>query len=433
MKKLSLLLGFLTLQLYSEVYQCSGYGDRVSEAKEEAKKSAVASSSTYIKSVFNKYNSTSSGKELSYTLQTVANGICRIESGRVLREDSEFLFRGTCIVENESIRETEKIFREIEELKNRLESQKVELLNRVQDMENRLIEVSDKSEVKRLKVEISKLNQRIDNLPKLSNIYKNLNYQIVQNSRVLNRKMTIISGNLSSEISSFQRSFNLKTADIDLEIGALGSDIEKLSHRVSLLEELMRYIFYILGGIGLILIFLLFRRSETVTIQKVADIGTADKRVILKTAKKLYRKGEKLLIEFSHKLPSENYIYIIDINSRNETTLLYPAPTDNSLLMPNSLQKLPEIEVVPPYGKDILKIIASPIPLKVPKIVYGTESRVFSDSRGFQNPNIATIETDLAEKSEISDKDIIAHFRGQALSKGFQLSENYIELETRES
>jgi len=131
-------------------------------------------------------------------------------------------------------------------------------------------------------------------------------------------------------------------------------------------------------------------------------------------------------------LPTEKYIYIVDINSRNKTTLIYPSPIDNNRISPNSNQKLPEIDVVPPYGKDILKIIASPIPLKIPKVVYGGKSDVFSDSRGFSNPNIENVERELAEKDRVSDRDIIAHFRGQALLKGFQLSENYIKLETRE-
>jgi hypothetical protein len=274
--KIFLSLIVLSSLLLSKTYKCEGYGSSEAEAKSSAKQSALASSSTYIKSVFESKASTDGGKDSSYHIQNIANGVCKIRMGRAYPKGDEFYFSGICEVENEAITKTEEILKRLETLER---------------------------------------------------------------------------ATVNSTIS---------------------------------------------------------------------------------TEKRVFHRGEKALINFSHSLEKDNYLYIVAINNRDETNLIYPAPTDQNLTQPNSQRSLPEIEVVPPFGRDILKIIASPLPLQVPKVVYGEKSKIFSNSRGFSNPKIANIEKELANRSEISDKDIIAHFRGQALNGGFTIYENHIELETRE-
>jgi len=412
---------FFTISLFSQTYQCSGFGETKSEAKEEAKKSAIASSSTYLKSVFEKDISAKDGKNIRYTLQTIATGICKIESGKTSFSDDVFEFQGVCQVENESITQTEEILKRV----SSLEQNRDMIFREIKNLQNKILDFSNGSDISDLKAQISELETRVENFPKTENIY----YQISQNFKTTNIRISKISEKLEKTISDLENSQNRKIIEIQNRISDISDSLEK---RVSILEKYQNYIFSALGGIGLILIFLLFRKPKQITIEKIADISVVSKKIKISTSKKVYFQNEKLEIEFSNHLEKEMFFYIIDINMRDETTLIYPSKKDNNLLSKNSSRKLGKIEIVSPFGKDILKIIASPVKLKIPKIIYEKKSKVFDNNRGFANPEIEKIEQNLADETEISDRDILAHFRGQALNGKFTIFENFVEVETRE-
>ena len=418
----SFLYLILTVALFGEIHNCSGVGETPSEAKEEAKKSAVAESSTYIKSVFQKSSSLNNKKEMRYILETIAKGVCKIESGKVQIFNNHWEFHGVCKVENEAISKTEEILQRVERLENRENS----IFEKIANLENQIQNLpKDSEQVEGLKREIESLKIEVEKFPKVENLY----YTISQNYKTTNLRISKLFTNLESEIESLESLQKEEISKFENRFATISQNISNLESRVSILERYQKYIFLTLSIFGVVILLLLFRRG--VTIEKIADISTVSDKVEISTEKKIYYKNEKLKIDFANRLDREMYFYIIDINMRDETTLLYPAQNDNNLLLPNSKRELPEIDVVPPFGRDILKIIASPLKLEIPKIIYGKKSRVFKDSRGFSNPNIDKIEMEIAEESIVSDKDILAHFRGQALKSGFTLFENYIEVETR--
>jgi hypothetical protein len=145
---------------------------------------------------------------------------------------------------------------------------------------------------------------------------------------------------------------------------------------------------------------------------------------------KILTSKEKLRATVFHKFKTEMYLYIVNLNSENRVEFLYPTSKDNNLIPPNRTLSTPDFDITQPFGKDIFKVIASPLPLEIPKIAYKS-SKIFADSRGFKNPEIESIQKELAESSEVSNMDIIGHFRGQALKNNFKLYENFVELETK--
>jgi hypothetical protein len=447
MRKLLLLFLFSKLVFGNELYQCSGSGKNEAEAIWNAKNSASLKSETKLESYFHDKRSLKNGEvtiDASSKISTSSSSVVSIElvlSSGV--ENGKFKFHGVCQVgtqkndnlkkvDPETLQKIEKLFSKIELLEERNNLQKRNLENQISVLQNDLAKVQESLNNDEVQQRILNLQNELKNFPNISEIKNSLLQKISSNFRLLNLKMENISKKFQNDLEILEEKQSEKIKNIEFSIGTLNSDISKLSSRVSILEKFQNYIFILLGIFGLGILFLIFRTFKKDEIHKIADISVIDKRVEIDSKKRKYRKGEELEISFWHKFESEMYIYIVDINNRDETTFLFPTRIDNNRLFPNRKRQLERIEVVPPFGMDILKIIASPIPLEIPEIIYEKESQIFKDKRGFQNPNIAEIETGLANQTSISDRDIIGHFRGQALKGGFVLFENFIELETKE-
>ncbi|EJF06251.1 hypothetical protein ThvES_00016790 [Thiovulum sp. ES] len=431
----------------NELYQCSGSGKNEAEAILNAKKSASLKSETKLESSFYDKRSLKNGEvtiDASSKISTSSSSVVSVElvlsSGF---KNGKFQFYGVCQigvekadnlqkVDSETLQKIEKLFSKIEFLEEKNGFQKRELENRISILQNNLTNLEQNLNSDEVQKRISNLQNELKNFPNISEIQNSILKKISSNFRVLNIKIEKISESFQLDLENLQKEQNQKIDNLEISIGAISSDISKLGSRVSILEKFQNYIFILLGVFGFGILFLFFRTSKKDEIHKIADISVRDKRVQISSAKRKYQKGEALEITFWHKFESEMYIYIVDINNRDETTFLFPTRIDNNRLFPNRKRQLERIEVVPPFGMDILKIIASPIPLEIPEIIYEKESQIFKDKRGFQNPNIAEIETGLANQTSISDRDIIGHFRGQALKGGFVLFENFIELETKE-
>jgi hypothetical protein len=446
LKKYILTLLFSISLFGNDIYRCVGYGKTRFEAVEDAKRSAIQQSRTEIETTFQNSASLKNGEakqEISMNLKTSSNGVVSVEleifSGK---DDRDFKFDGVCRIAEAGEKSLQNIdqkseeilknaFREIENLEEISQKERKSLEFKILKLENDLSNLRNSANFDEVSEKIAYLKNDLENLPNIDEVQQSLLNQISTNFRVLNIKIEQISKSFKEELSVFQNSQNEKFRDFETSLGALYSDVSKLQSQISLLEKLQEYIFIILGFFGLIIIYLLFRRQKD-EIHEIADISIRDKRVKIFSKKRKYKIGETLEIDFQHSFSSEMYIYIIDINNRDDTTFLFPTRIDNNRLLPNSKRHLERIEVVPPFGQDILKIIASPIPLEIPEIVYRGDSQVFADKRGFKNPNIGNIERDLANQTSVSDRDIIAHFRGQALKGGFQLFENFVELETSE-
>ena len=133
-----------------------------------------------------------------------------------------------------------------------------------------------------------------------------------------------------------------------------------------------------------------------------------------------YYGGEK--IEFSLGVREASYAYIFDIDSNLEVTLLFDSTTDTQTkhLTPDELYTIPseeadfEIIASAPFGKELIKLIVSSVPLKIPEIVQSTRS--FKKS---------------AKNSTVSNIEFMNYLRKQASQKNGILYEKSMIIETK--
>ena len=214
---------------------------------------------------------------------------------------------------------------------------------------------------------------------------------------------------------------------------------EKIEQKIEIIVKQDNTPLYAALGVLALFIFLFFLyllRKKAPTLDMIADTARVSDKIKLSAPARVFTPGDKLYVDIEHRLDKEMYVYLIDINSREGTTLLYPAPHNQNRLSPNKRYKLPDdigLDVVPPFGKDIVKAILCEVPLELPTISREAPSIIFADSRGFSNPNIEKMQNEVAQKSTVSDKDVIAFFRGEASKKGVAVYEANIAIETREA
>ena len=217
---------------------------------------------------------------------------------------------------------------------------------------------------------------------------------------------------------------------------------EKIEKKIEIIEIVVKQdntpLYAALGVLALfiLLFFLYLLRKKAPTLEMIADTARVSDKIKLSAPARVFSPGDKLRVTFEHTLGKEMYAYLVDINLRGETTLLYPAPHNNNRLASGTRYTLPDdigLDVVPPFGKDVIKALLCEVPLNLPDLSPDEPSIVFADSRGFSNPNIEAIQTELADKPKISDKDVIAFFRGEAKKHGAALYEASVAIETREA
>ncbi len=150
----------------------------------------------------------------------------------------------------------------------------------------------------------------------------------------------------------------------------------------------------------------------------------------------VYYKGED--VKFHMQVASPLYVYLYDINSNNEVTLLYPYKRGMSQnkLMPGQVYSFPEgefkIKVKPPYGIDGVKIFASDKELPIPRFSTYVPSRSFRGNTRASDENRSSIQNELSNKMEINPKDLVDYYRGLAKKHGAMLYEDSLFLETKE-
>lgn len=150
----------------------------------------------------------------------------------------------------------------------------------------------------------------------------------------------------------------------------------------------------------------------------------------------VYHDGEKLFFWIQAKKPL--YLYLYDITSKGQVTLLYPY-TDNTSGLPSSpkaLQAIPderddfEFKAIPPYGMDIVKVFASPVQLPVPEL--SIEERSLSYFRGIRviSTKRKKIQNKLSRKLSINPDDLVDYYRGQAIQFNVPVYEDSLIVET---
>jgi hypothetical protein len=451
-KAISVLL--FSIQLFgNEIVKCSGEGRTESEAIVNAQRKALQSFNTKLKVHFQKDISVvdrEAKEKIAYKLETSSNGVVSLLLPEVIKDGEKFLVKGICQINNNLksrvLELQEKISSNstsLSELQNGLEilnfeieSFQKESLQIDAETEKRILKLlyklenledSSKHQKEVLKLEIDylqrdlkelktvtadevqnqilELQNDLENLPDISEVRDSLLYQIRTNFRVLNEKIEVISDRFEESVSNFKSEQKEKIDKLENSISTISSEIENLESRVSILEKYQIYIFSALALLFFLILFLLFRKRDSET-EKIADIHTIDNRVKIELNSKILTSKEKLRATVFHKFKTEMYLYIVNLNSENRVEFLYPTSKDNNLIPPNRTLSTPDFDITQPFGKDIFKVIASPLPLEIPKIAYKS-SKIFADSRGFKNPEIESIQKELAESSEVSNMDII--------------------------
>ena len=177
------------------------------------------------------------------------------------------------------------------------------------------------------------------------------------------------------------------------------------------------------------------------TLAAVADVaGQASQQVVkLNTTKgdryQIYRAGEK--VQFLMQVTKPLYVYLFDINSKNEVSQLYPGPGQHQVpLQVGRLHAVPadndswEIVVEPPFGTDVVKLFASERPLPVPVISSKVTAKSFADgTRSLVRREV--IQQQLAGQKIINGFDLVDYFKGVAEQQGLTLYEDSLFVQTR--
>jgi hypothetical protein len=184
---------------------------------------------------------------------------------------------------------------------------------------------------------------------------------------------------------------------------------------------------------------------EDSTASKLADLvdrknEKAEKTVKLSTTRSgdspLYREGEKIVFYAQVKKPL--YLYIYTIDSRGEVSQLYPLSiADGSkMVVPGSLVAIPEPSddfeffVEPPFGKDAVKVFASPIALPMPEISNRVATRSYQSGVRAIGVQRREAQHRLAAGKTINPSDLVDYYRGLATRFGIEIAEDSMMVET---
>jgi len=183
--------------------------------------------------------------------------------------------------------------------------------------------------------------------------------------------------------------------------------------------------------------------SEARMLSDLADVSSekGGSEVKISTTKggdyPVYYKGEK--IKFHIQVAAPLYVYIYDINSKGEVSLLYPYERRGvqQKLMPARLYTIPsetdnfEFEVEPPFGMDAVKIFATTMELRVPQLTRSVATRSYDGNKRAIVKKRKEIQKELSRMESINPKDLVDYYRGVVENFGVKLYEDSLMLETR--
>jgi hypothetical protein len=143
---------------------------------------------------------------------------------------------------------------------------------------------------------------------------------------------------------------------------------------------------------------------------------------------------ENETITFMLQVARPLYVYVYDINSKNEVEFIYPKSNTNAALIPGELYTIPsenddwEIVASPPFGLDNVVIFACEKRLPLPRFSKDIASVSFNkNTRGLvrREKKIA-----LAGRNQINPLDLVEYFRGAALIQDATLYKDNIMITT---
>jgi hypothetical protein len=152
----------------------------------------------------------------------------------------------------------------------------------------------------------------------------------------------------------------------------------------------------------------------------------------------VYYRGEK--IKFHIQVAGPLYVYIYDINSKGDVSLLYPHEKNNTQqkLMPGRLYTIPsetdnfELEVESPFGMDAVKVFACIMELPIPELTRSIATKSYrGNKRALVNTKKA-IQKELSCMESINPKDLVDYYKGVVGRFDVKLYEDSLMLETRD-
>ena len=185
---------------------------------------------------------------------------------------------------------------------------------------------------------------------------------------------------------------------------------------------------------------------ENNTAKVLADLADAPKekadlKVKISTTKggdyPVYYKGEKIKFYIQVTIPL--YVYLYDINSKGEVSLLFPYQRDSEQreLVPGTVYVIPsekdnfEFEVEPPFGMDAVKAFASTVELRVPQLTRSVATRSYDGNKRAIMKKRKEVQKELSRMESINPKDLVDYYRGVVERLGVKLYEDSLMLETR--
>ena len=151
----------------------------------------------------------------------------------------------------------------------------------------------------------------------------------------------------------------------------------------------------------------------------------------------VYHEGEK--IKFLIQLTTPFYVYVYDISSKGDVSLLYPYEKNlvQEKLMPGRLYTIPadkdnfELEVESPFGMDAVKIFASSVELPIPELTRSVDTRSYRGNKRAIVKKRKEIQKQLSHMKSINPRDLVDYYRGVVRRFGTRLYEDTIMVETR--
>ena len=151
----------------------------------------------------------------------------------------------------------------------------------------------------------------------------------------------------------------------------------------------------------------------------------------------VYRKGEK--IKFLIQIKAPLYVYVYNINSKGDVSLLYPYEKNlvQKKIMHGRLYTIPEdrddfeLEVESPFGMDAIKIFASSEELPIPDLTTHVGTRSYNGNKRNIVKKRKEIQKELSGMKSINPRDLVDYYRGIVERFGTSLYEDTVMVETR--
>ena len=152
----------------------------------------------------------------------------------------------------------------------------------------------------------------------------------------------------------------------------------------------------------------------------------------------VYHSKEKMT--FYLQVDQPLYIYLYDIDSMGHVARLFPIVEEQEekpfqvgklYIYPKKEDGI-ELEVNPPFGKDIVKVFASSKPLPLPELDESTPLLGYSKGMRAIKVKRKEIQGELATTRTIHPKDLVDYYRGVAAKNNADLFENSVFIETKE-